>query len=184
MSMTAVKGKVLARQEADELCFLVVGNVTCHHSPALRQYAEEGLARGATRIQVDLRDCMYGDSTFLGTLLQLKRRCDGQNQGAFRLVCPSASFRQLLAQIGAEQLFRIVDHVTTTDIQTTWQQLNDDEIRAGSLRFKQNVVEAHQELAKSGGALGQRFGPLAEAVSRELEVHQRERTEQSPSEQQ
>jgi anti-anti-sigma factor len=182
--MTALDGKVLARQEADELCFLVIGKVTCHHSPALRQFAEEGLARGATRIQVDLRDCTYADSTILGTLLQLKRRCDGENGDAFRLVCPSVQFRQILTQIGAERLFRIVDQVTSGDMQTTWQQLNDNVVREGSSRFKQNVVQAHQELAKAGGVLGQRFGPLAEAMSRELEVQQGNRTERGRSEHQ
>jgi anti-anti-sigma regulatory factor len=179
--MTTSHGKVLARQEADELCFLVIGQITCHHCLGLRQFAEEGLARGATRIQVDLRDCTYGDSTFLGTLLQLQRRCGGETRDAFRLVSPSAQFRQMLVQIGAERLFRIVDHVPTTDMQTTWQQLNDNVVRSGSLRFKQNVVEAHQELANAGGALGQRFGPLAEAVSRELDVQPTERPKPSPS---
>src|SRR5262245_27835258 len=103
--MTVLSGKVLARQAADELCFLVIGKVTSHHSLALRQYAEEALDRGTVRVHVDLRDCTYCDSTFLGTLLQLQRRCDCENQGTLRLVCPSAEFRQLLTQIGAEQLF-------------------------------------------------------------------------------
>jgi anti-anti-sigma factor len=176
--MTVLGGKVLARQESDTLCFLVVGKVTCHHSPALHQYAEEGLVRGAKRIHVDLRDCVYCDSTFLGTLLQLKRRCDRDNPDAFRLVCPSAQFRQMLAQIGAERLFQIVDHATT-DTQTTWQQLDDDVDRVGALRFKQNVVDAHQELAKAGGALGQRFGPLAEAVRSEFEIQQSQNQQKS-----
>ena len=167
--MTACNGKVLARQEADELCFLVVGRVTCHHSPALRQYAEEGLHRGATRIQVDLSDCTYCDSTFLGTLLQLKYRCDGKSKDLFRLVCPSAEFRQMLTQIGAERLFCIVERESALEMQSTWQQLKDDVDRDGTTHFKQNIVEAHQTLAKAGGALGQRFGPLAEAVTREFE---------------
>src|SRR5262245_42968691 len=100
-TMAAINGKVLARQEGDELCFLVIGRVTCDHSPAFRQYAEEGLARGATRIQVDLRDCVYCDSTFLGTLLQLKHRLDCRQHEAFRLICPSPEFRKMMVQIGA-----------------------------------------------------------------------------------
>jgi anti-anti-sigma factor len=179
--MSVFSGKVLARREADELCFLVVGKVTSHHSPAMRQYAEEGLAQGATRVQVDLHDCMYCDSTFLGTLLQLQRRFDSHGQKAFRLVCPSAPLRQMLAQIGAERLFCIVEEATTTGMQTTWQQLEDNLDRVGELCFKQNVVEAHKELANAGGALGQRFGPLAEAVSRELESPRRHHTERKPS---
>jgi anti-anti-sigma factor len=172
--MTGFSGKVLARREADALCFLVVGKVTCHHSPAMRQYAEEGLAAGARTIQVDVSDCTYCDSTFLGTLLQLKRRCESHDQDAFRLVCPSAEFQQMLSQIGAARLFCIVEQAPPSDMQTTWQQLEDNVDRVGAVCFKQNVVDAHQELAKAGGALGQRFGPLAEAVSRELEDERRQ----------
>lgn len=168
--MAALAGKVLARREGDELSFLVVGKVTCHHSPALRQYAEEGLQSGATSVQVDLRDCSYCDSTFLGTLLALKRRFDPAGNGKFRLVCPSATFRQMLAQIGAERLFYITNEANAPDIQTTWQQLADSVDRIAARRFKQNVVEAHQELASAGGPLAQRFAPLAEAVRRELDA--------------
>src|SRR6187200_2192579 len=74
--MMGQSGKVLARRVASELCFLVVGRVTSHQAPALRQYVEEGLAGGAARVEVDLRDCTYCDSTFLGTLLRLQRQCD------------------------------------------------------------------------------------------------------------
>ena len=181
--MSAFGGRVLARREADELCLLVVGKVTSHHSPAMRQYAEEGLSRGATKIQVNLCECTYCDSTFLGTLLHLKRRFDPHGPEAFRFVCPSAQFRQMLAQIGAERLFCIVEQATTTDMETTWQQLEDNVDRLGARCFKQNVVEAHQELANAGGSLGQRFGPLAEAVRRELDAEesQSQHTERRPS---
>jgi anti-anti-sigma regulatory factor len=167
--MTVPCGKVLARREADEICFLVVGHVTCHHSPAMLQYAEEAQACGARSVQVDLRDCTYCDSTFLGTLLQLQRLFHAHQQITFTLLLPSPAFRQMLAQIGAENLFCVVEQAPTTDIQTTWQQLGSDLDKAASSRFKRNVVEAHQELAKAGGSLAQRFGPLADAVSRELE---------------
>jgi len=179
--MSAFGGKVLARREADELCFLVVGKVTSHHSPAMRQYAEEGLSRGATKIQVNLSECTYCDSTFLGTLLHLKRRFDAHGPEAFRFVCPSTQFRQMLAQIGAERLFCIVEQATTTDMETTWQQLEDNVDRVGTRCFKQNVVEAHQELANAGGSLGQRFAPLAEAVTRELDAQESQHTERKPS---
>jgi anti-anti-sigma regulatory factor len=167
--MTAPSGKVLARREGNELTFLVVGHVTCHHCPAMRQFAEEAQACGATTIEYDLRDCTYCDSTFLGTLLTLKRSFDPREEGRVRLACPSASFRQILAQIGAARLFTIVDQVTSTDMHTTWQQLSSDVDRASSACFKRNVVEAHQELAKAGGELAKRFGPVAEAAARELD---------------
>jgi anti-anti-sigma factor len=177
--MSGLNGKVLARRERDELSFLVIGRVTCHHSPALRQYAEEGMQSGASSIEVDLRDCAYCDSTFLGTLLALKRRFDPAGKGNFRLLCPSASIRQMLTQIGAERLFCIADQAAAPDIQTTWQQLADTVDRAAARRFKQNVVDAHQELANAGGALAEHFASVAEAVSRELDAEREQRANQS-----
>jgi anti-anti-sigma regulatory factor len=165
---------VLARRTGSGLCFLVMGRVTCHHCPALRQYAEEGLACGATSVEVDLRDCTHGDSTFLGTLLHLKRCLDRRYPGAFRLVCPSAEFRQVLAHIGADKLFFIVNDSSATDLETTWQQLDDNADRLGSRCFKENVVQAHQALANAGGQLAERFAPVAEALSQELEAERRQ----------
>jgi anti-sigma B factor antagonist len=164
-----MNGRVLARREADEVCFVVIGQVTCHHSPAMRQYAEDADAAGATRAQVDLSDCTYCDSTFLGTLLGLKRRFDRHNKGGLRLICPSSPLRQMLAQFGAERLFEVVEHGKKSDIQTTWQQLECQVERANTPRFKRNVVEAHEELVAAGGELAKRFGPVAEAVRQELD---------------
>src|SRR5436190_684167 len=70
--MSGSGGKVLARRVAEEVCFLVVGRVGASHCPALRQFAEDNLARGATRVQFDLRDCTHCDSTFLGTLIRMR----------------------------------------------------------------------------------------------------------------
>jgi anti-anti-sigma regulatory factor len=173
--MTGSSGKVLACREAGELYLLVLGRVTSHHSPAMRQYAEEGLACGAMSVEVDLRDCTHCDSTFLGTLLHLQRRWERHAKGSFRLVGPSVEVRQILAQIGAEKLFCTVNDSSRTDLQMTWQQLEDSVERVGPFRFKENVVEAHQALASAGGELAQRFGPLADSLEREIQHHQQSR---------
>src|SRR5687768_12488486 len=105
--MTTLSGNVLARREADEVTFLVVGQVGCHHSPAMRQYAEDSRRSGARKIAVDLQECKFCDSTFLGTLLQLSRIF--QPLGGFVLVRPSAPVRQILTQLCADRLFSIVE---------------------------------------------------------------------------
>lgn len=178
--MTATRGKVLARRVGDEICIWVSGQVTCQHSPAMRQYVEEGLAEGADKVHVDLRECTYCDSTFLGTLLQLKRQFDARGQDALHLISPSPEFRKLIAQIGAARLFCIVDLERSADA-ATWEELEDNVDRLGESCFKQNVVDAHQELARAGGPLAERFGPLADAVARELAVQQNQSAEGKPS---
>lgn len=165
--MSSSTGKVLARRVANEVCFLVAGRVCANQCPALRQFAEDALSCGATAILVDLRDCTHCDSTFLGTLLRFRHSLASQGPGALRLVCPSAPVRQILAQIGGDRLFDIVEYAATTPSEATWQQLADNFDCSQKMQFKQHVVEAHQALAKEGGELAKRFGPLAEAMHQE-----------------
>ncbi len=164
--MTIGAGKVLARREADEILLLVGGQISCHQCPAVKQYVEDARRRGARKLAIDLADCNYCDSTFLGTLLQLKRAFEPL--GGLVLVRPSAEVRRILAQLAAERLFTIVEQFPPYDAQTTWQQLDSHWEKEQSKAFKKSVVEAHEELAAAGGALSERFGPLAEALREEL----------------
>lgn len=168
--MAALSGKVLARREADEVTFLVIGKVGCHQSPGLRLYADDARRNGARRVAVDLCDCQFCDSTFLGTLLHLKRVFEPL--GGLTLVRPSAAVRQILGQLGAERLFLIAEQAPTIDIQTTWQQLDSHWEKERGKEFKTTVVEAHEELASAGGALAEKFKPLAEALRQELNAPQ------------
>jgi anti-anti-sigma factor len=164
--MTQLVGKVLARREGDEVLLLIAGQMGCHQCPALKQYVEDARRRGARKLAIDLADCKHCDSTFLGTLLALKRAFDPL--GGMVLVHPSAEVRRILAQMGAEQLFTIVDQFPPYDVQTTWQQIDSHWEKEQNKAFKRTVVEAHEELAAAGGALAARFGPLAEAMREEL----------------
>lgn len=164
--MKAAAGRVLARREGDEVSFLVIGRVDCHQSPAMQQFAEDALRTGARRLVVDLRDCSYFDSTFIGTLLQLKRKLEPV--GSFSLARPSIEVRQILAQLSAERLFTIAEEAPRSDIQTTWQQLDSHWEKEQSKAFKKTVVEAHEALAASGGSLTDRFKPVAESLRADL----------------
>jgi anti-anti-sigma factor len=167
--MSNCSGKVLARRADDEVCFLVIGRANAHHSPGLRQYAEGALRSGANTILVDLRDCRHCDSTFVGTLLRLKHTVAAK-AGSMQLVRPSAEVRDILAHMGAQRLFEIVEHVPGRDEDMTWQEIADDDGRTASSRFKRNAMEAHQALAGAGGELAARFGAVAEAMQQELTV--------------
>ena len=141
--------------------------MSCHHCPALKQYVEDARRRGAQKLAIDLSECKYCDSTFLGTLLQLQRAF--QSLGGMLLVRPSAEVRQILTQLAAERLFTIVDQIPPYDHETTWQQLDRHWEKEQGKAFRQTVVEAHEELAAAGGALAQRFRPLADALRAELQ---------------
>jgi anti-anti-sigma factor len=152
----------------DEVCFLVIGHANAHLSPGLRQYAEGALSSGIRTILIDLRECKHCDSTFVGTLLRLKHTV-AATASSLQLVRPSAEVRTILAHMGAQNLFEIVEKMPAHGgDDMTWQELADDDGRTASSRFKRNAMEAHQALAGVGGELAARFGAVAEAMQQEL----------------
>src|SRR6185369_7774620 len=159
----------------DEVCFLVIGQANAHLSPGLRQYAEGALSSGASTIVIDLRECTHCDSTFVGTLLRLKHTVAAKS-GTLQLLRPSAAVCNILAHMGAQRLFEVIEQIPPHgNDDLTWQELADDDGRTASSRFKRTAMEAHQALAGAGGELAARFGALAEAMQQELSTSEDKR---------
>ncbi|HEV8716733.1 MAG TPA: STAS domain-containing protein [Candidatus Binatia bacterium] len=162
--MAAQQGRVRVYQHGQTVTFQVEGQATMHHSPAVRRYAEQSFTVGTTALSVDLRRCIHMDSTFLGTLLVLKRLVERCEEGTFVLISPSPQCRQLLRQMGLEKIFAVVD-VEELD-PDVWTELASG---PGDLTaFKRNVVQAHQELGRLEGPAGETFRVLATELTQEL----------------
>src|SRR4051794_12764395 len=106
--MAAPQGKVRERRDDRTLTFQVEGWGTMPHSLPPRRLAEQRLAGGVTAIRVDLRHCTYMDSTFMGTLLFLKRAVDRRGQGEFALLSPSPECGKLFRQMGLDAVYPVV----------------------------------------------------------------------------
>ena len=163
--MAAQQGSVRVHQHDQTVTFQVEGQATMHHSPAVRRYAEQCFTGGTTALSVDLRRCTHMDSTFLGTLLFLKRLIERREEGTLALISPSPQCRQLLREMGLEKIFAVVDvEELTPDV---WTELKSG---AGDpTAFKRNVVQAHQELGRLEGPAGETFRVLATELAAELD---------------
>jgi len=162
--MAVPQSHVRVHQHDQTLTFVVEGRATMQQSPSVRRFAEHCLACQTTALGVDLRHCTHMDSTFLGTLLFLKRAVERQSRGMFMLISPSPQCCQLLQQMKLDEIFPVV----TTDELTAsaWTELtNEPEDREA---FKRNVVQAHQELAHVEGPAGETFRELATSLAKEL----------------
>ena len=87
--MLARQGTVSVHQADQTITFRVDGYGRATNSLPLRRFAEQALAAGAANLRVDLRRCLHMDSTFIGTLLQLKRTAEKQGRGSLVLLSPS-----------------------------------------------------------------------------------------------
>jgi anti-anti-sigma factor len=148
------------------MCFRLEGCLRMGHGVAVRRRAEEGLAGGVTTLLMDLRQCTFMDSTFLGTLLFLKHAMDCRQTSRFALLAPSAQSRRLLEQMALAELFPVV---AEQDLASgDWVELtaNPDDPEA----FQRHVVQAHVELARLPGPAGQAFAEVARRLTAEMEA--------------
>src|SRR5262245_21360835 len=157
-------GIVRIREQTSALEIQVEGRGTMLHSQAIRQWAEARVP-ATTRVRIDLSRCTYMDSTFVGTLLCLKRLTESRPAGGLVLVCPSAECLQVLEQM---RIGRIFAQDPQCPVGCDWQEVRVDPESAKSLAFKSTVVEAHQHLADCPGPTGDRFRQLADDMAREL----------------
>jgi anti-anti-sigma factor len=164
--MATQQGSVRVYQHDQIVTFQVAGQATMHHSPAVRRYAEQCFNNGPTVLYVDLRRCIHMDSTFLGTLLFLKRLVERNAKGVFALISPSPQCRQLLRQMALEKVFAIMDKEEAATSGWTELTCGPEDMVA----FKRTVVQAHQELGRLEGSAGETFRELAVQLAQELEA--------------
>jgi anti-anti-sigma factor len=159
--MAAPKSILRVYQSEQVLTFQVEGWATMAQSMPIRRRMERGLALGLTTLRVDLRHCTYMDSTFMGTLLFLKRSLAGREGGDFALVCPSPECDQLLQKMGMEGLFCTV--TAEESAATTWTEIGSEgeDIQTA----QRNVVQAHLELASLPGPAGEPFRTVARCLA-------------------
>jgi anti-sigma B factor antagonist len=150
--MAAPQGTVRVHQQDRTVTFRVEGRGSMTQSLPMRRCAERLIAAGANRVRVDLRDCPYVDSTFMGTLLAIKKTLDRQ-AGAFSLVMPSAACARIVQQMGLTDV--LLAEAAELDPDAQWTDVALDGTDPAS--FRQNVTQAHEELASLPGPAGEQF---------------------------
>jgi anti-anti-sigma regulatory factor len=163
----ATPGSIVSVCRENAILFCrVEGWGTMTHSLALRQHAEACLDQGATALRVDLRNCDYLDSTFLGTLVCLNRQFSCSAPDGFGLVSPSPRCCALLAKMKLDAVLP----VCSADFpQEGWAELRGNPDDAG---LQSCVVQAHRELASVPGPASACFHDIAAALTREWEARQ------------
>lgn len=161
--MSPPQDTVWVRQHEQTILARVEGWGRMTHGLPLRRFAEQALAAGATSLLMDLRDCDYMDSTFLGTLIFLKRTIDARGKGTCALVSPSPACRQLLQKMGLTAIFPVVSESELPAGDWTVLIAAPTDLEA----FKCNVVQAHQELAALPGPAGEAFREVARCLTQD-----------------
>jgi anti-anti-sigma factor len=134
-----------------------------NQSMPIRRLAEEMMAKGPLTLRLDLRHCTYIDSTFLGTVLYLRRTMLNRSRGEVVLVSPSPQCCLLLRQMGVDECLPTV--VSEELEPSAWAEVSCE--REDVDFFNRNVIQAHEELANLEGDPGKAFQPVASCLSKD-----------------
>ena len=141
----------------------VLGKATLQDSPAVRDFANESLSDGV-EVELDLTECEFLDSTFLGCLLVLSRKSQ-KLPGKFIIVAPLESQSDIFGNSRLQYLLPCVTEGKTTRGVAAPLPRSELERR----EFGIHVVETHRELARLGGPHCDEFQAIADRVERELQ---------------
>ena len=93
------QGTIRLHRQGQTATFQVTGLGRMYQSLPVRRFCEQYLSEGMTTFRLDLRHCTYLDSTFLGTMLLLRRLIERRHGSQFLVVSPSAGMAQPPAAI-------------------------------------------------------------------------------------
>ena len=135
---------------ADSAVYLrVSGRGTFKNSVPLRVYVQRMLARGVRRFVVDIGECSGMDSTFMGTLTGIFTRLREAGGGSLDVINVSEKNRELLTELGLDQLFTI--HSDAADFEKMAQAeplVSPEKITSADVH--KTVLDAHRSLAEEG----------------------------------
>jgi anti-anti-sigma factor len=134
---------ILVGTAAKTVWVRVEGRGSFLNSTGLKEFAREMVNRGFRDFAMDLRNCPVMDSTFMGTLAFIALRLRELGQGQLRVVNINERCRDLLANLGLDQLFAIDDSTPVPAGVQTAQQA----IAAGAIdkvAQAQTMLEAHE----------------------------------------
>lgn len=159
------------------------------NSPSLKALADKYLEEGGDHLVVDLELCPGVDSTFMGTLAGIARRCAASG-GTLEIASATSRTRAAMESLGLDMLIAI------DPAEAAWQA--DLEVRRAVLAQHaapentprsaetlteqdrtRHVLEAHQALRSMSEKNDQVFGYVCETLQQDLERHEREQQEQA-----
>ena len=96
---------ILAMLEGDVVAIKVVGKGTHLNSHLLKQFFQQVFDQHIHRIQIDVGECSYMDSTFLGTLTGMALRTREKNLPPIQLVNLHQRIKDMLVNLGVDSYF-------------------------------------------------------------------------------
>ena len=143
----------------------VEGKGSFLNSTGLKEFTKEMTNRGYREFVVDLQGCPVMDSTFMGTLAFVALRLRDLGQGELRVINLNERNRDLLCNLGLDQLFTVCDAVQAIAV-TPAQPLPADSTDKQTQR--ETMLEAHEAAVAANPANAAKFKDVIEFLKQDI----------------
>jgi anti-anti-sigma factor len=145
----------------------VEGKGSFLNSTGLKEFAKEMVNRGYREFVIDLKNCTVMDSTFMGTMAGIALRLREMGQGRLKVVRLNDRNRDLLANLGLDQLFTI-DSVDGNQVaEVAHQPLENG---ADKTTQAQTMLEAHEAVVEANPENAAKFKDVLEYLKQDLHL--------------
>ncbi len=151
------------------VCVRVEGKGSFLNSTGLKEFAKEMANRGFREFVVDLRNCPVMDSTFMGTLAGIALQLRGLGQGQLRVIHLNERNRDLLANLGLDQLFSIEAGPGAAPLASSQKPLEVDKVDDKTSRA-QTMLEAHEACVEANPENAAKFKDVLEYLKQDLHL--------------
>ncbi len=138
-------------------------------STGLKDFGKEMANRGYRDFVVDLQKCPVMDSTFMGTLASIALRLRELGSGQLRVVRVNERNRDLIRNLGLDQLFAIVEEIDIAVAPTVPSEaLPRDPVDKATQAV--TMLEAHEELVQANPANAAKFKDVLDYLKQDLHL--------------
>jgi anti-anti-sigma regulatory factor len=171
----------LTFHEFDDCLWIRCASRGCFvNSPALKNLAACYLEKGGSTIVVDLEVCPGVDSTFMGTLAGLARKCLAAG-GCMQVATPTLRAREAMESLGLDMLLELdpidapwratLDERRSVLAQDTEAAVEDEHRDMSEIDRTRHVLEAHNTLRSMSKKNDETFGYVCETLEEDLQRH-------------
>ena len=146
----------------------VEGKGSFLNSGNLKEFAREMIGRGYFDFIVDLAHCPVIDSTFMGTLTGMAIQLQEHETGHLSIINLNDRNRDLLCNLGLNQLFLIESESVTPHVAGN-QKLLETTSDVDRLKQAQTMLEAHEALVEADPKNLIRFKDVLDYLRQDLQ---------------
>jgi anti-anti-sigma factor len=148
----------------------VEGKGSFLNSTGLKEFAREMTNRGFREFVVDLKNCPVMDSTFMGTLAGVALRLRELGQGCLRVINLNERNRDLLGNLGLDQLFTIdLRSSTPSAAAASHQPLRVNGVEDKTARAE-TMLEAHEACIAANPENAAKFKDVLDYLKQDLHL--------------